>query len=63
MIQVDLVYHCVEYHGYKYIDYDDATDKGSVLWHDPDFYILWSIVTLILSDKDASAGKLIDLKR
>ena len=36
--------------GYKYIDYDDATDKGSVLWHDPDFYILWSIVTLILSD-------------
>ena len=48
--------------GYKYIGYDDASDHGSVLWYDPDFYISWSIATLISIDKDASVVKLIDLK-
>ena len=48
--------------GYKYIDYDDPSDEGSVLWNDPDLEISWPIVTPILSDKGASAGRLVDLK-
>ncbi|MDA7696458.1 dTDP-4-dehydrorhamnose 3,5-epimerase [Porticoccaceae bacterium] len=48
---------------YKCTDYYDPSDEGSVLWNDPDLDIPWPIVTPILSNKDASAGRLVDLKR
>ena len=48
---------------YKCTDYYDPSDEGSVLWNDPDLNIPWPIVTPILSDKDASADRLIDVKR
>ena len=48
---------------YKCTDYYDPTDEGSVLWNDPDLDIPWPIVTPILSNKDASADRLVDLKR
>ncbi|MDA7787260.1 dTDP-4-dehydrorhamnose 3,5-epimerase, partial [Gammaproteobacteria bacterium] len=44
---------------YKCTDYYDPSDEGSVLWNDPDLNIPWPIVTPILSDKDASADRLI----
>jgi len=33
------------------------------LWNDPDLNIPWPIDDPNLSDKDANAGKLVDLKR
>ena len=48
---------------YKCTDYYDPSDEGSVLWNDPDLDIRWPIVTPILSNKDASADRLVDLKR
>ena len=48
---------------YKCTEYYDASDEGSVLWNDPNLDIPWPIVTPILSDKDASADRLADLKR
>ena len=48
---------------YKCTDYYDPSDEGSVLWNDPDLDIPWPIVTPILSNKDASADRLVDLKR
>ena len=47
---------------YKCTDYYDPTDEGSVLWNDPDLDIPWPVVDPILSNKDASAEKLADLK-
>jgi dTDP-4-dehydrorhamnose 3,5-epimerase len=48
---------------YKCTDYYDPSDEGSVLWNDPDLDIPWPIATPNLSDKDASADRLVDLKR
>ena len=47
---------------YKCTDYYDASDEGSILWNDPDLNIPWPIDSPYLSDKDAKASKLIDLK-
>jgi dTDP-4-dehydrorhamnose 3,5-epimerase len=48
---------------YKCTDYFDPSDEGSVLWNDPDLDIPWPIATPILSNKDASADRLVDLTR
>ena len=48
---------------YKCTDYYDPSDEGSVLWNDPDLDIPWAIATPILSNKDASADRLVDLTR
>lgn len=48
---------------YKCTDFYDPSDEGSVLWNDPDLDIPWPIATPNLSDKDASADRLVDLKR
>lgn len=47
---------------YKCTDYYDPSDEGSILWSDPSLNIPWPIATPILSDKDASADRLFDLK-
>ena len=47
---------------YKCTDYYDPTDEGSILWDDPDLAIPWPIDRPKLSDKDAGAPKLVDLK-
>ena len=46
---------------YKCTDYYDPSDEGSVMWNDPDLDIPWPIATPILSNKDATANRLIDL--
>ena len=48
---------------YKCTDYYDTSDEGSILWNDPDLNIPWLIDDPNLSDKDANAEKLVDLKR
>ena len=48
---------------YKCTDYYDFNDEGSILWNDPDLNIPWPIDDPNLSDKDANAEKLVDLKR
>jgi dTDP-4-dehydrorhamnose 3,5-epimerase len=48
---------------YKCTDYYDPSDEGSVLWNDPDLDIPWPLADPILSNKDASADRLVDLKR
>ena len=48
---------------YKCTDYYEPSDEGSVLWNDPDLDIPWPIATPILSNKDASADRLVDLTR
>jgi dTDP-4-dehydrorhamnose 3,5-epimerase len=48
---------------YKCTDYYDSSDEGSVLWNDPNLDIPWPIANPILSDKDASADRLADLRR
>jgi dTDP-4-dehydrorhamnose 3,5-epimerase len=48
---------------YKCTDYYDPSDEGSILWDDPDLDISWPIEHPKLSSKDASAPKLVDLKR
>ena len=47
---------------YKCSDYYDPADEGSIYWNDPDLKILWPIEDPKLSDKDASAPKLVDLR-
>jgi dTDP-4-dehydrorhamnose 3,5-epimerase len=47
---------------YKCTDYYDPSDEGSVLWNDPDLDIPWSLADPILSNKDAGADRLINLK-
>jgi dTDP-4-dehydrorhamnose 3,5-epimerase len=46
---------------YKCTDYYDPSDEGSILWSDPDLDIPWPIANPILSTKDASAKRLVDL--
>ena len=48
---------------YKCTDYYDPSDEGSLLWDDPDLNISWPIDNPKLSDKDANASLLADLKK
>ena len=48
---------------YKCTDYYDPSDEGCILWNDPDLDIPWPLADPILSHKDASADRLVDLKR
>jgi dTDP-4-dehydrorhamnose 3,5-epimerase len=48
---------------YKCTDFYDPSDEGSILWNDADLNIPWPIDDPQLSDKDANAEKLCDLKR
>ena len=52
---VDFEYKCTEYY--------DSSDEGSILWSDPALDISWPVDNPILSDKDASAKRLADLKQ
>jgi len=47
---------------YKCTDYYDPSDEGSILWSDPDLGILWPIANPVLSTKDESAKRLVDLR-
>ena len=46
---------------YKCTDYYDPSDEGSILWSDPDLDISWPIANPLLSAKDQSAKRLVDL--
>ena len=46
---------------YKCTDYYDPSDEGSILWSDPDLDIPWPIANPVLSTKDGSAKRLVDL--
>ena len=46
---------------YKCTDYYDPSDEGSILWSDPDLDITWPITNPVLSTKDESAKRLVDL--
>ena len=48
---------------YKCTDYYDPTDEGSLLWNDPDLNIPWPIESPVLSEKDAWAPLLANLKQ
>jgi len=48
---------------YKCTDFYDPSDEGSILWNDSDLDISWPLDNPILSNKDASADRLADLKR
>ena len=47
---------------YKCTDYYDPSDEESLLWNDPDLNIPWPIDSPKLSEKDANASLLADLK-
>ena len=47
---------------YKCTDYYDPSDEGSILWNDPDLDIPWPIANPVLSAKDQSAKRLVDLR-
>ncbi len=47
---------------YKCTDYYDSSDEGSLLWNDPDLDITWPVENPLLSEKDANAPLLADLK-
>lgn len=47
---------------YKCTDYYDPADEGGISWSDSDLDIPWPIDNPKLSDKDANANKLVDLK-
>ena len=49
----DLEYKCTEYY--------DPSDEASILWSDPDLDIPWPITNPVLSKKDESAKRLVDL--
>lgn len=48
---------------YKCTDYYDPSDEGSLLWNDPELNISWPNKNPKLSEKDANANKLFDLKK
>jgi len=48
---------------YKCTEYYDPSDEGSLLWNDPDLNIPWPIENPKLSEKDANAPLLADLKK
>jgi dTDP-4-dehydrorhamnose 3,5-epimerase len=47
---------------YKCTDYYDPSDEGCILWSDPDLDISWPITNPVLSTKDKSAKRLVDLR-
>ncbi|MDA8613516.1 dTDP-4-dehydrorhamnose 3,5-epimerase [Gammaproteobacteria bacterium] len=47
---------------YKCTDYYDPADEMSILWCDPDLGISWPVDKPILSDKDAIAPRLAEIK-
>ncbi len=47
---------------YKCTDYYDPSDECSILWNDPDLDIPWPIANPVLSTKDESAKRLVDLR-
>ena len=47
---------------YKCTDYYDPSDEGSILWNDPDLNVPWPIPNPVLSAKDQSAKRLVDLR-
>jgi dTDP-4-dehydrorhamnose 3,5-epimerase len=47
---------------YKCTDYYDPSDEGSILWSDPGLDIPWPIANPVLSTKDKSAKRLVDLR-
>ena len=47
---------------YKCTDYYDPSDEGSILWSDADLDIPWPIANPVLSTKDESAKRLVDLR-
>ncbi len=47
---------------YKCTDYYDPSDEGSILWSDPDLDIPWPSANPVLSAKDESAKRLLDLR-
>jgi len=47
---------------YKCTDYYDPNDEGCILWSDPDLDIPWPIANPVLSNKDESAERLVDLR-
>ena len=47
---------------YKCTDYYDPSDEGSILWSDPDLDIPWPVANPVLSTKDESAKRLVDLR-
>ena len=47
---------------YKCTDYYDPSDEGSILWSDPDLNITWPVANPVLSAKDESAKRLVDLR-
>ncbi len=47
---------------YKCTDYYAPSDEGCILWSDPDLDISWPIVNPLLSAKDQSAKRLVDLR-
>ena len=48
---------------YKCTDYYDPSDEGSLLWNDPDLNIPWPLDNPKLSEKDANAPVMADLKK
>ena len=46
---------------YKCTDYYDPSDEGCILWSDPDLDIPWPITNPVMSAKDQSAKRLVDL--
>ena len=47
---------------YKCTDYYDPSDEGCILWSDTDLDIPWPITNPVLSSKDESAKRLVDLR-
>ena len=47
---------------YKCTNYYDPSDEGCILWSDPDLDIPWPIANPVLSTKDESAKRLVDLR-
>ena len=47
---------------YKCTDYYDPSDEGCILWSDPDLNIPWPIAYPVLSTKDESAKRLVELR-
>ena len=47
---------------YKCTDYYDPSEEGSILWSDPDLNIPWPIANPVLSTKDETAKRLVDLR-
>ena len=48
---------------YKCTDYYDPADEMGILWSDPDLSIPWPVDKPILSDKDAGAPRLAEIKQ